>query len=72
MIAGWTTMATLSVFSTAMFAEPTITQIEEVGRLVHLIQDSQILDPGFSYLAVLDSDNCTGTVIRRPLRQICT
>jgi hypothetical protein len=51
----------------AMFTEPAITQIEEVGRLVHIaaITFDQRLESG-------DSIKRTGTDIRLPSRQICT
>ena len=51
----------------AMFAEPAITQIEEVGRLVHraAFYIDQRLESG-------DSIKRTGTDIRLPSRQICT
>jgi hypothetical protein len=49
----------------AMFTEPAITQIEEVGRLVHraAIYIDQRLESG-------DSVKRTGTDIRLPSRQI--
>jgi hypothetical protein len=49
----------------AMFTEPAITQIEEVGRLVHKPQVTvdQRLESG-------DSIKRTGTDIRLPSRQI--
>jgi hypothetical protein len=51
----------------AVFTEPAITQIEEVGRLVHraVFTCDQRLDSG-------DSVKRTGTDIRRPSRHICT
>lgn len=47
----------------AMFTEPAITQIEEVGRLMHRAAFDQRLESG-------DSIKRTGTDIRRPSRQI--
>jgi hypothetical protein len=49
----------------AMFTEPAITQIEEVGRLVHraALKCDQRLESG-------DSIKRTGTVIRLPSRQM--
>ena len=60
-----TVMFALCGLRAAMFTEPAITQIEEVGRLVHraAITRNQRLDSG-------DSIKRTGTDIRRPSRQI--
>jgi hypothetical protein len=51
----------------AVFTEPAITQIEEVGRLVHraAFTSDQRRDSG-------DSIKRTGTVMRLPSRQIWT
>jgi hypothetical protein len=59
-------MFALRGLRTAMFTEPAITQIEEVGRLVHKLL--------FTCNQRLESDSIkrTGTDIRRPSRQICT
>jgi hypothetical protein len=80
--------ASLSVFSTAMFAEPTVTQIEEVVRLVHDVCDPGVITALWSaaprrrtaktYVRRVPrmdagvSARRTGTAIRRPLRSTCT
>ena len=60
-------MPALSVLCAAVFTEPAIPQIEEVGRLVHRpeLTSDQRRESG-------DSINCTGTDICRPFRQIFT
>jgi len=62
-----TVMFALCGLCAAMFTEPAITQIEEVGRLVHraAFYIDQRLESG-------DSIKRTGTDIRLPSRQICT
>ena len=62
-----TVMFALCGLRAAMFTEPAITQIEEVGRLVHraAFYIDQRLESG-------DSIKRTGTDIRLPSRQICT
>ena len=59
-----TVMFALRGLRAAMFTEPAITQIEEVGRLVHKLL--------FTCDQRLESDSIkrTGTAIRRPSRQI--
>ena len=60
-------MFTFRVLCTAVFAEPAITQIKEMGCLVHRIEI-----PGDQRRASGDSVKRTGTDVRLPSRQMAT